>query len=459
MVLGGGSAGESIAALAAESGQSVALVEAGLVGGECPYLACMPSKAMLHSAQVRRMVTRSLGLGATASALTLDPDPAAFGAAVARRDEIRAHGDDKEATSALEEKGVTVIRGRGVIARPGTVNVGRSELSYSDLVIATGSSARLPELPGLGSVPSWTSDEALTSALRPVSLAILGGGPVGCELAQVYARFGVRVTLIDPGPRLIDGEEPSVGELLAEVLHADGVDVHLEVRALGAEVAPAGARLRLDDGSVIDAERILVAVGRRPNVEGIGLEVLGIRAGDGGIGVDADCRVTGHAHVWAAGDVTGIAPFTHTANYQARIIAENLMGGSAVADYCAIPRCVFTDPPVASVGLTGSVARARGIEASSATMDLRRTARASIDGEPVGRLVLTADSRRQVLIGASAIGAHADEWLGEAALAIRAAVPLSVLADVVHAFPTFSEAYEPPLRELLASSSLTEVSR
>ena len=413
----------------------------------------------MRSAHVRRIAIRSQVLGATASCLTLDPDPTAFGAAAARRDEIRAHGEDSEATSALEEGGVTVIRGRSRIARPGTVSVGGSEYAYTDLVIATGSSARRPELPGLDSVPSWTSDEALRSPLRPAPLAILGGGPVGCELAQVYARFGVQVTLIDPGPRLIDGEEPSVGELLAEALCSDGVDVCLGVGALRAEAVPAGARLRLEDGSVIDAERILVAVGRGPNVASIGLEVLGIRAGDRGIGVDADCRMRGHAHVWAAGDVTGIAPFTHTANYQARIIAENLRAGSALADYRAMPRCAFTDPPVASLGVTSSEARARGIEASSATMDVAQTARASTDGDSLGRLVLRADRRRQVLIGACAIGPHADEWLGQAALAIRAAVPLSVLADVVHAFPTFSEAYEPALRQLPTNSSLTAVSR
>jgi len=452
VILGGGSAGESIAGLVAERGRTVALVEAALVGGECPYLACMPSKAMLRSAQVRRMVTRSLALGATASRLILDPDSAAFGAATGRRDEIRAHGDDAEATSALEERGVTVVRGWGSVARPGTVTVGQAELAYSDLVVATGSSARRPELPGLDSVPSWTGDQALTSPLRPTSLAVLGGGPVGCELAQVYARFGVKVTLIDPGPRLIDEEEPSVGVLLAEVLGSDAVDIRLGVRALRAEAAPLGARLRLDDGTAIDVERILIAVGRSPNVQGIGLDVLGIEPGDRGIGIDAGCRVTGHTHVWAAGDVTGIAPFTHTANCQARIVAENLMGGSARADYRAIPRSVFTDPPVASVGMTVSEARARRIDVVSAAMDLAQTARASTDGEPLGRLILIADRHRKVLIGASAIGAHADEWLGEAALAIRAAVPLSVLVDVVHAFPTFSEAYEPPLRELLALS-------
>ena len=452
VVLGGGSAGELISGLVAECGRSVALVEGVRVGGECPYLACMPSKAMLRSAQVRRLVARSLTLGATASRLVLDPDSTAFGAAVGRRDEIRAHGDDAEATSALQERGVTIIRGRGYVARPGTVTVDGTECGYSNLVISTGSSAWRPELPGLDSVPSWTSDEALTSPLRPASLVILGGGPVGCELAQVYARFGVQVTLIDRGPRLIDEEEPSVGLLLAEVLRSDGVDVRLGVRATVAESGPVGARLHIDDGSAVDAERILIAVGRSPNVEDIGLEALGIEPGNQGIGVDADCRVTGHTDVWAAGDVTGAAPFTHTANYQARIIAENILGGSAVADYSAIPRCVFTDPPVASVGLTESKAGSRGIEVSMAEMDLAQLARASTDGEPVGRLVLTADRLRQVLIGASAIGPRADEWLGEAALAIRAAVPLSVLVDVVHAFPTFAEAYEPPLRELLARS-------
>jgi dihydrolipoamide dehydrogenase len=275
---------------------------------------------------------------------------------------------------------------------------------------------------------------------------------VGCELAQVYARFGVDVTLIDAADRLIAAEEPSISKVLAEVLRSDGVDVRVGVEVTLAEPADdGGAHLLLDDGSTVEAERVLVTVGRAPNVDDIGLGALDIDPGDTGLEVDPDCRVTGHEHVWAAGDVTGIAPFTHTANYQARIVTENLLGGSARADYRAIPRCVYTDPAVASAGLTPDQADEKGIDVVTATFDVGQTARSSADGDTTGRLVLVADRGRGVLVGAAAIGPHADEWIGEATVAIRAEVPIHVLADVVHAFPTFSEAYEPPLRELAGS--------
>ena len=453
VVLGAGSAGEWVAGGVADGGRSAALVEAGRVGGECPYVACMPSKALLRSAQVRHLLRRSADLGAVSRLPTLDEDAAAFAAAAERRDRIAAHGDDSAAATGIQERGVVLIRGHGAVVRPGVVDVGGNEYAYRDLVIATGAHAVWPPVDGLDAVPTWTSEQALTVSVRPASLAILGGGPVGCELAQVYARFGVEVTLVDAADRLIPAEEPSISERLAGVLRSDGVDVRLGVQVEVAEPSDGGARLLLDDGSTVEVERVLVAVGRAPNVGDIGLEELGVEPGDSGLEVGPDCRVVGQEHVWAAGDVTGVAPFTHTANYQARVVTDNLLGGSARADYRAIPRCVYTDPAVASVGLTPDQARDQGLDVATATMDVGQTARSAADGDSHGRLVLTADRRRGLLVGAAAIGPHADEWIGEATVAIRAEVPIRVLADVVHAFPTFSEAYEPPLRELSSSVS------
>jgi dihydrolipoamide dehydrogenase len=278
---------------------------------------------------------------------------------------------------------------------------------------------------------------------------VVGGGAVGCELAQVYARFGTRVVLVESGKQLAGKEEASIAALLADALRTDGVDVRLEVQAERFTATGSGASATLSDGTTVDAARVLVATGRKPGTADLGLAALGVEpADDGSLPVDARLRVCGQQHVWAAGDVTGVAPYTHTANYQARVLVENLLGGSREADYRAIPRAIYTTPAVASVGMDAATARDKGIEAATATMDVGQVARAITDGAPGGRLVLTADRRRRVLIGAAAIGPQADEWLSEATVAIRAEVPVSVLADVVHAFPTYGEAFEPPLQQL-----------
>lgn len=446
VVLGAGSAGEDVARALAQAGRSVALVEAGLVGGECPYLACMPSKAMLRSAAVRASAEELVELGA---AVDTGDGTGAYRAAARRRDEIAEHRDDAEAARALESAGVLLVRGRGRVTRPGVVEVDGRELGWQDLVVATGSSPVVPPLPGLDTAPTWTSDQALAASERPASLLVLGGGAVGCELAQVHARFGSRVVLVDTSDQLLGPEETSIARLLEDVLRGDGVDVRLGVGLERVDAADGGALCHLSDGTRLQVERVLVATGREPATGDLGLDVLGVTAGEKGeLQVDDRCRVTDR--VWAAGDVTGVAPYTHTAGYQARVVAANLLGEDRVADYRAIPRAVYTDPPVASVGMDAETAAAQGMSARTAVMDLAQVARTSTEGSGGGRLVLTAADG--VLIGAAAIGPHADEWLAEAVLAIRARVPLAVLADVVHAFPTFGEAYEPPLRELAGLS-------
>jgi dihydrolipoamide dehydrogenase len=321
------------------------------------------------------------------------------------------------------------------------------DLGYDDLVITTGSRPSDPALPGLELVPTWTSDEALSSADLPSTMLVLGGGPVGCELAQVYATFGTHVTLVQSATHLLAAEEAFLGQILAGALGGQGIDIRLDTVNLAAP-AGGGAAVELSDGTRVQADRVLLATGRTPRMDNIGLESIGLAPSDDGLAVDDTCRVLGADHVWAAGDVTGIAPFTHTANYQARVLVTNLSGKTAKTDYRAIPRTVFTHPPVAAVGMTRAAAEAAGIEVTAAGMDVAETARAGADGATIGRLQLIADTARGVLIGAAAIGPGADEWIGEASLAVRAEVPLDLFADVVHSFPTYSELYEPPLRQL-----------
>jgi dihydrolipoamide dehydrogenase len=453
VVLGAGSAGEWVAGGVADKGRSVALIEAGRVGGECPFVACIPSKAMLRSAHARVQARRLAQLGGASARPHLDDELSAFGAAVRRRERLSAGRDDSDKARSIVERGVTLIRGSGRIARPGVLGVGSDEIGYSDLVVATGSRPVIPSIEGLDAAPIWTSDQALSAPERPASLVILGGGAVGCELAQAYSAFGVSVTLVESAGQLVTGEEATIGASLAAALRDSGVDIRLGVSVTRMDTSADGIScVVLSDGTAVQADRIVLAVGRTAATDGLNLDALGITLADSGaLPVDDHCRVKGQSRVWAAGDVTGIAPYTHGANYQARVVTENLLGGSRAADYRAIPRVVYTEPPMASVGMTTEQARAAGIDAMSARTDVSKTARAATDGTAAGPLILTADRTRGVLIGAAAVAPRADEWIAEAAVAIVGCVPLVVLAEVVHAFPTFAEAYEMPLRELAAT--------
>jgi dihydrolipoamide dehydrogenase len=449
VILGGGSVGETVAMTVARGGKSVAIVERELLGGECPYFACMPSKAMLYSAELRHRIGTASTAGAVSRPLVLDDGRAAYRAAAGRRHEVADHLDDSDRVAELRAQGVAVHRGRGRILRPGAVDIDGRTVGWTDLVIAVGSAAEIPVIPGLDRALVWTSREVYTAKDLPGSALILGGGPVGCEIAQTLARFGARVTIVQKAPRLIPREEPAVAETLADVLREDGIGLRLNRAAVRAELQPERAGLVLDDGSRLVAERVVVATGRAAPLDGLGLEALDSRPSRRGfIEVDDHCRVRGQDHVWAGGDVTGIAPYTHTASYHGRVIAANLLGRDTRANHRAIPRGVYTDPAVACVGLSSVKAREQGYDVVSASMDVRHTARASATGMTSGRLVMIADRRRRTLLGAAAIGPHAEEWIGEAVLAIRAEIPIDVLTDVVHAFPTFSEVYEPPLREL-----------
>jgi len=440
VVLGAGSAGETLCGELAGAGLSVAVVEQALVGGECPYLACVPSKTLL--------------LAAAAGA--------DWRVAVQRRDEAAEYRDDSGATRGLEESGVTIVRGRGVVAASGRVTVdGERSVAWSRaLVVATGSEPVVPPVPGLERVPTWTSDQALSSAELPARLAVLGGGAVGCELSQVYARFGSDVTLLEPGDTVLPGEPSWVGDMLCEALRGDGADVRTGTSARRVEPVPGGVRVVPDAGEPFEVDRVLIATGRRPRKAGLGLEALGLRVDEGkALDVDPRCRVRSGDGVvdgvFAMGDVTGISPYTHAANYQARIVAAQLLGAHARdADYRAIPRAVYTDPTVFSVGLSADAARQEGLEVAVAQSDVTQTGRAFIEGAAAGRpprparLELVADRAAGYLVGAVAVGPDADSWASELALAVHARVPLGTLVDLVHAFPTWGEAILPAVREL-----------
>ena len=429
VVLGGGTAGVHVATEVVRGGKSVALVEAGLIGGESPYLACVPSNSLLLSA--------SKGV--------------AWEDAVARRNEVTGGLDDSGAAGRLAAAGVTVFRGTGVVTGPGEVSVASASdpvsLTWDDLVIATGCEPVAPPIEGLSDIPTWTTAQGLCSPDLPRRLLVLGGGSAGCELAQIFAAFGSQVTLIEADAGLLSGEAAFAGEILAAALRRAGVEVFLGSPATKAERTPEGLTLALQDGTRIDADRLLLATGRRPRLSGLGLDALGISVTPGqALPTDASCRVAagasgaaGPGRVWAAGDVTGIT-HTHASRYQAGVVAANLLGQPREADYTAIPRCVYTSPSVYAVG---EPARA-GL--SVARVPLSDTARGRLGGDDLGRLELYAADG--VVVGAVAVGPDAAAWMAEVTLAIRAKIPVSVLADVVHAFPTYGEALQAAFGEL-----------
>jgi len=460
VVFGAGTAGVHVATEAADGGKSVAIVEAGLIGGESPYLACLPSNSLLLSA---------------ARGQTWED-------AVARRNEVTGGLDDSGPARRLADAGVTVIRGTGRITRPGTVEVGLAPgqdqsgqdqggvgqdglgqdgqdhgpvtattvtLTYADLVIATGCEPVAPPIEGLADIPAWTTAESLCSPDLPRRLIVLGGGAAGCELTQIYAAFGSHVTLVEAEPALLPSEPAFAGEILAAALRRAGAEICLGAAATKAERTNDGLTLALADGTRIDADRLLLASGRRPRLSGLGLDALGINLTPGmALPTTTTCRVAGttdqgdrSGRVWAAGDVTGIT-HTHASHYQARVVAANILGQHREADYSAIPRCAFTTPSVFAVGIVPQAHD--GL--TTVRADLGDTVRAHLNADDVGAVELYADDG--VLVGAVAVGPDASTWMSEVTLAIRAKVPATVLADVVHAFPTYGEALETALREL-----------
>jgi len=432
VVLGAGPAGEVAVSRLNGQGLKVALVERELVGGECGYWACIPSKTLLRPPEARSEAERAAGVAAPQLSW---PEVAAY------RDTMVRHLDDSAQVSGYREEGVDVFRGEGRIAGRGQVEVDGQVLQTDRVIVATGSDASIPPIDGLEQAGYWTNREATTLAEIPESIVILGGGPVGVELGQFMRRFGARVTIVEHGERLLSREDPAVGELIAQSLRDEGLEIRLGAKATAVERRDGERMVRLDDGDQVSGRELLVATGRAPRVHGIGLESIGIDPDPEGLEVDERCRAA--EGVWAIGDVTGVIPLTHVGMYQGRITAQDIAGGQPRADYAAIPRVVFSDPEVAAVGLTEQQARQDGIEIATARVALAGAiARPSTYEEnPRGELGLITDNQRQVLIGAWAVAPMASEWIHYAALAIKTQTPLAVLRDTVAQFPTFTEAY------------------
>jgi pyruvate/2-oxoglutarate dehydrogenase complex dihydrolipoamide dehydrogenase (E3) component len=436
VVLGGGSGGQPVAEGLAGAGLTVALVEEHRVGGECPYVACIPSKALL--------VAAAQGVGWTE--------------AVRRRDHAAEHRDDSGTADEVSAAGVTLVRGRGWVTGQGELTVGDRRLRWSRaLLVATGSSPTRPTVAGLDDLGDalWTSDQALSTREQPHHLVVLGGGAVGCELGQAFARLGTAVTLIEVAPRLLEPEQPFVGEVVAAALGRDGVDVRTAATAASVWRDGAGVVVALEDGSSVSGDRLLLAGGRAPRGSGLGLERLQVEPDEGAVRVDARCRALDRSgrprpDVFAVGDVTGVAPFTHTASYQAKIVVAELTGRGRDADYRAVPRVVYTDPSVFAVGATsGSTERADDDLAVGGT-DLEGTARAFIEQpDPAGRVEVIARRRDRVVVGAAAVGPGAESWGGELALAVRAGLTADLLADHLHPHPGWSEAVHPAALDLI----------
>jgi pyruvate/2-oxoglutarate dehydrogenase complex dihydrolipoamide dehydrogenase (E3) component len=432
IVLGVGTCGEDLSLRLLDAGLEVVGIEAALVGGECPYWACLPSKMMVRAGNLLQEARRVDGMAGHAEVV---PDWAPVASRV--RAEATGDWDDSVATERFGAHGGLLVHGRGRLTGPHTVTVGdQSFTARRGIVIATGSRPAIPPIPGLADVDYWTNHEAIQADPLPESLIVLGGGAVGCEFAQVFARFGTEVTIVEGRDRLLAMEEPEASAAVASAFESGGIGVQLGQFVERVAMRDGASVVTLPDGNELTAERLLVATGRTVDLGGLGLEAAGL---DGTAEfIEVDERMRAADGIWAMGDVTGKAMFTHVAMYQGAIVAADILGEDpAPARYEAIPRVTFTDPEVGAVGMTEAAARRAGRDVAVAVKQLPVTFRGWLHGVGGGFVKLVVDRSSGCLVGATAVGPHGGEVLGMLSLAVHAKVPLGELRTMIYAFPTF----------------------
>jgi len=444
IVVGMGVGGEEVAGRLAEAGLAVLGIDGGLVGGECPYWGCIPSKMMIRAANLIADARRLEGIGGF---VQVTPD----WAPVARRIRTEATDgwDDKVAVDRFTGKGGTFVRGRAKLAGPGKVEVdGEVHTARRAIVLGTGGAPTIPPIEGLAGTPYWTNREAIETESAPASLIVLGGGAIGVELAQVFARFGTKVTVVEAAPRLVPAEEPEASEVIHQALGED--DIALVIGRKAVKVAHDGREftVTLDDGATVDGERLLVAVGRHAELRDLGLDTVGVDSSGHGIPVDGHMKAADG--LWAVGDVTGHGQFTHVAMYQAAVAVRSILGEPGPpADYRALPRVTFTDPEVGSVGLTEAQAREAGLNVHVGSTQIPTSARGWIYGDGnEGVVKLVVDTDRDILVGATVAAPAGGETMGALAVAVYGEVPFSSLRHMMYAYPTFYRAIEDALKHV-----------